>query len=1052
MESDTRAAIAAVEEGVATEAQKQTVRALDTTTIPPEEPDTSKRYDPSSTAYKQGFHTEQEYLLAQRSGTDKYGPHTGEKVPEGTIVVTDAYGNPYLRLSPEQARNPDTVNYFSGYGQGIRISVTSHDGKELLLKPEVIQQYAAATGKEQFQQAKKLGIIPEDAKYVASVEKGGQWGYLTGAQAAAQSEFESWLGAQPKELQEAYDQYGANSPQYRQALAMLYEELPSGELILRKDFEALSPDQQRAAVEYGLGAVSSLQLMDERQREAQVAALARLRDAGFVDKYEGPYMRAAGSPPIREYTIPALAEFTRNNSDGMGVLRNAGFGADVLDAVSKYNSELKSAIGRVDAIFKTSDERYGGPELSLGLLLTKAGITDIPGAHVEVKGMAGGLVVDDKSGEVLTQKEQLERRWGALSDEQKAQIAPDWDADFRKGSYFSAIVKGMEDVAAEAGIVGQLAYAPILPVATPIAKQLTLDDAKEQLSKEYAPILSALKDYVNPDGTFDLKRYDQAVKTNPSIADDVAKQTGYEKSDDIRNSMEYYNYATTVSPKEWVTAGLVGALDALMAGGGGALAGLGVGGRIAGQALSFGTPLALGALQAPDVAKMIASPAYSIGEKLIAGLSEVAMFSPLAGYAVRGAQFLRTISRPDYVPARSMIVEAATPRVIFSATQVAKLTKAGAAKADFVQLSNEIEKAMTAGAKSVTVNFKGVQVRVNNANYQAATEGGARFTGVPDITVFTRGEGVSIPLIKEFYNSFKVALEPIRRSYNEGQLATRPGIVEVRIADSKLVETLMSQKRGGWKTAKGGYELELEGVLPSLDELRGLGYDLIPIPGKAGRGVAFDMELGPIEIRRFTLAKVVDNPTGLVRVKTGSRGDGGVAGVGDLHATTKFQSVFDDINSSFAEPVIKGNPNKPSTWSWNPVTSKGRTIVVLGDSIDRGSAYTIWRTTLNRLSDEAARAGDKLERLLGNHELAYLSDDAIKGVTYTDKGRAAIKQAILDDIASGKVKAAVGADGKLFTHAGVSRGVFPELSMSQLEYSNGYLKSAGELMRKACSI
>jgi hypothetical protein len=384
---------------------------------------------------------------------------------------------------------------------------------------------------------------------------------------------------------------------------------------------------------------------------------------------------------------------------------------------------------------------------------------------------------------------------------------------------------------------------------------------------------------------------------------------------------------------------------------------------------------------------------------------------------------------------------------------VSKLTKAGATQADFIQLSNEVEKAMTAGKKSVTVNFKGIPVRVKNITYQVATGGGARFTGVPDITLFTRGEGTPVPLIKDFYNSYKVALEPIRRSYNEGQLATRPGIVEVRIADAKLAETLMAQKRGGWKTAKGGYELEFEGILPSLDELKGQGYDLIPIPGKAGRGITFDAELGSIEVRRFTLAKVVDNPTGLIRIKTGGKGDGGVVGVGDLHATTKFRSVFNDINASFSEPVIKGNPNKPSTWKWNASpTSKGRTVVVLGDSIDRGSAYNTWRITLNRLSDEAARVGDKVERLLGNHELAYLSDDAIKGIVYTDKARVAIKNAILEDIASGKIKAAVGADGKLFTHAGVSKGVFPELSMTKLETLNKYLKSAGDLMRKACNI
>ena len=775
---------------------------------------------------------------------------------------------------------------------------------------------------------------------------------------------------------------------------------------------------------------------DQRVRyETQVAALNRLQSAGFVDKLpEGrPYMKSADTPPLKEYTIPAMAEFARKNPDGMKILRDAGFDDKVLADVSEWNK----ATGQV-ARYLDKGVQPTGAGLSRGLGLSSGEISALGRAldNLNIKPVSGSYV----------------EAYRQLNDDQKRAVAVLFDKDWTKGNAFSALAADIEHISGK-GLVAQLLTAPIQPITTPIGKQLTLPEAKAQLSRDYAPVLSALKDYVKADGTFDIKKYEQAVKSNPNIATQARIATGYTDTDAVKNSMEYYNYATQVTPKEWVTAGLVGVLDVMMLGGGGALASLGVGGRIAGQALSFGTPVALGVLQAPDVVRMISSPAYGTGEKIVAGLGEAAMFFPLAGMAIRGTQFLRTISRPDYVPARSLIVEASTPRAVFSPNQIAKLSKAGAMQADFIQLSSEIEKAMTAGKKSVTVNFKGIPVRVKNVTYQVATGGGARFTGVPDISLFTRGEGTPIPLIKEFYNSYKTALEPIRRSYNEGQLATKPGIVEVRISDSTLAETLMAQRRGGWKTAKGGYELELEGVMPSLNELRGRGYDLVPIPGKAGRGVTFDAELGLIEIRRFTLAKVVDNPTGLIRVKVGGKGDGGVVGVGDLHATTKFQSVFDDINSSFADPIIKGNPSKPSTWSWNPSTSKGRTVVVLGDSIDRGTAYNTWRTTLNRLSEEAARVGDKVERVLGNHELAYLSGDNIKGTPITpDKVRASIRRGIIEDIQAGRVKAAVGADGKLFTHAGVSKGVFPELSASRLEAMNKYLKSAGDLMRKACNI
>jgi len=797
--------------------------------------------------------------------------------------------------------------------------------------------------------------------------------------------------------------------------------------------EALYQQYPEAGAAPGMVSLPEAIKSKQQRYKTLVMALGRLKSAGFVDKLEGTYMTSADAPSLREFTISTMAEFARNNPDGMQVLRDAGFDEDVLSNVAQWNkvtgdvvAYLDNGVGTIGTGLSAKLNLPAGEINALGRAMDSLGIKPVSGSYVEA--------------------------YRHLVDDQKRMVAALFEEDYSKGSAFASFAKDIENLSSK-GLAFQLLTAPIQPITTPIGKQLTLDEAKAQLSQEYAPVLSALMDYVKPDGTFDINKYEQAVKSDPEVATKARIATGYDDADAVKNSMEYYNYATQVTPKEWATAGLVAVLDVAMMGGAGALAGLGVGGRIAGQALSFGTPIALGVLQAPDVAKMIASPDYSTGEKVVAGLGEAAMFSPLAGLSIRGAQWLRTVSRPDYVPARSLIIEASTPRAVFSPYQVAKLMKAGATKADFIRLSNEVETAMTSGKKSVTVNFKGVPVRVRNVTYQVATGGGARFTGVPDITLFTRGEGTPVPLIKKFYNSYKTALEPIRRSYNEGQPATRPGIVEVRISDPALAETLMAQQRGGWKTAKGGYELELEGVMPSLNELRGRGYDLVPIPGKSGRGVTFDAELGPIEIRRFTLAKVVDNPTGLIRVKTGGRGDGGVVGVGDLHATTKFQSVFNDINSSFADPVIRGNPSKPSTWSWNPSTSKGRTVVVLGDSIDRGTAYNTWRTTLNRLSEEATRVGDKVERVLGNHELAYLSRDNIKGTPITpDNVRASIRNGIIEDIQAGRVKAAVGADGKLFTHAGVSKGVFPELSMSKLEAVNKYLKSAGDLMRKACNI
>ncbi len=749
--------------------------------------------------------------------------------------------------------------------------------------------------------------------------------------------------------------------------------------------------------------------IEARQKavEAQKAAVQRLNAAGFVEGKPTVTFKSAGSPPIREFTIPNIAEFIRKNTDGAQVMMDYGFGEDVLSEASQWNAITGSLVARLDKGVMPI-----GTGLSASLGLTSAEISALGRAldQAGVKPVNGSYVV----------------AWRGLDDDKKRAAAVLFDKDYSKGSSFASFARDIESISSK-NLALMLMVAPIQPITTPIGKQLTLDEAKKQLGKEYAVEIQALRGYVQQDGTFDVDRLDKEFKATPEMATKALSETGYKSVDDLKSNLDYYNYATRVTPKEWVVAGLVGVLDALMLGGG-ALASLGGAGKLITEGLTYVAPVSLGVLQAPEVAKVLASPKVGGGEKAVAAIGEAAMFiSPLVGPAIRSMQFANLVGRGDYVPLRSMSMESATARVPFNKVQLARMQRAGVTEADIIRAGTEINKQLASGAKKAVVDLGPLKVRVKNVPYQTDV-GLSLFNSTPDITLVDRGG--SVPIIRDFYTAGKVAIEPLERSYLTGQRATAPGIVEIRISDPELIAKIAPQRR----LISGGKTLEPEAPIPSLDELQGMGYRLDPIPGKAGRGVSFDANLGQLEIRRFTLSKVADVPAGLVRIRLGGSGDGGVVAIGDLHGTSNFRGVFNDINSSFDTPVIKGDPNKPATWHWTASASKGRTVVVLGDSIDRGPAYNLWRDTFNRLHDEAIAAGDKVERLLGNHELAYIADDAIKGIKYTDRERAIIKQALLDDIATGRVTAAVSADGKLFTHAGVSKGLFGEYAGRNPDY------------------
>lgn len=764
-----------------------------------------------------------------------------------------------------------------------------------------------------------------------------------------------------------------------------------------------------------------------------------------------PILEKAGLTKDEDYTIENLSRFARNTTNGLQVLKDCGFAEETVNSVRDFNETATRVIthigeGLANKTLTTGEKQalariYEGIGQGLSIQnLYEAGAFDEK-AYNMLKARFGeqALKADPTTLEAGIVPEFLKAIWDKADDDTKVTIAFAFDQDYSKGSSFASVIKSMEYESMK-GPWQMTALAIPVSMLSPVGKQITLDEAKKQLNKQYQTELSQFADYVKKDGdyqSFDLDKIKAKLDSDNKFTADTLKETGYDSKTQLIQNLEYYNYGTRVDPKEWAVAGLVGGLTVLSLGGGTVLGSIGTGGKIAASFLGNAMPVTLGALCLPDTVKVVKDPNSPTWLKALATGGTALMFAPLLGPTIRGVQFIKIASKNDYVPLRSMSREVSTYRVEFTPNDMTKMSKAGYKEADIINLGNEINRRILAGEKIAFVDVLGtdIRIKVKSVPYQELA-GPALFNSTPDGSLLARGTE-SQPIFRTFFTEGKVAIEPLQRSYLTGQRATRPTINEIRITDPELIAQLFPQKR----LIGGGKVIEPEAAIPSLDELAGMGYRLEPIPGAAGKGVTFDATLGKVEIRRYTLAKVVEHPTGLAQVKLSGTGDGGVVAIGDLHGTAKYTTIFDGVNSGYAEPLIKGDPKNPKTWEWNQTKAKGRTVVNMGDLIDRGPAYDTLRQTFNRLADQARANDGRVVRLLGNHELAYISGDVIKGggprgfpEIIPDKVRASIKANILSDIKNGYMVAAFAKDGKLFTHAGVSKGVFPEFASKTPEY------------------
>lgn len=805
----------------------------------------------------------------------------------------------------------------------------------------------------------------------------------------------------------------------------------------------------------------------------------------MMSDYEnaGQRLQQAGFVTEEDFTIPELAKFTRENPDGVKTLQSCGFSDDVIDLVEQFNDEASRVVGNIDAGLKNNTLGVGEKQalsrafdsanygMSVSALHDAGVFTDEQYEMMKNRFGEAQLNASASTFEAGLVSEFLASVWKNIDPDMKITIAFAYDQDYTKGNSFSSVVKGLE-YEMQKGPWQMLVTAIPATILGPFAKEAVIEEGRKVLNKEYDTALTTLKPYVESKvdvlttmatdasqlaiglGTkvgetpkftsprtfnqFDVDTISKKFDSDPTWGNKVLGETGYESKEELLGALDYYNHAVQVSSKEWAIAGIVGALSVLPLVGG---ATAGATTRIVTSALGNALPVTLGALTLPDTIKAVKDPDAPTWMKGMAVGATALMFSPLLGPAIRSIQFMRVATRNDYVPMRSLAIERFTTRVgPFTDKQIARMVEAGLTTSDILGWGTKITKQLMAGAKAAYVEGPGFRIKVSNVQYQRMV-GNAVFHSTPDGTLIVRGFE-STPVIKELYTAGKVAIDPLERAYVTGMRGNKPAIIEIR-GESEVFAQLFPQK----KLLAGGKIIEPEFVIPALDQLAGLGYRLELIPGSAGRGVTFDATLGKVDIYRFTVAKVVDNPTGLIRVRLGETGDGGVVAFGDFHGTSNYLNIFEALNDAFSEPLIAGDPNNPATWTWIASKNKGRSVVFMGDLIDRGPAYQVLRETFNRLSDQAIRVGDDVVRLLGNHELAYISGDVIKGgikgfpEIIPDNIRAQIKADILSDIQKGYVKSAYNKEGKLFTHAGISKGVYENLVGKPPEYIAQYLQN-----------
>ncbi len=277
-----------------------------------------------------------------------------------------------------------------------------------------------------------------------------------------------------------------------------------------------------------------------------------------------------------DVTISSLAQYIRSTGDTESV-RMIFPNEDVLNSINEYNQAYEEGRKELDNFFTNEDKwtlgAYGQTVVNAFAENNLSNLA-IPGTEIK-----NGLLVDTVTNEPLTAKESLNRIWNELSESQKEIVIATIANDPNKANTFAAFNRAVNIDVAKSGMLSEFILGMVTPVTNVIAKQLTIQEAKEILNDTYKTELNAVKDYLNQNGTVDIAKLENELKNNETLRNQILSDTGYASETDLINNLDYYNNGIRVTGGEWATAGAVAALDVLYMGGGTLLSGLGAAGK-----------------------------------------------------------------------------------------------------------------------------------------------------------------------------------------------------------------------------------------------------------------------------------------------------------------------------------------------------------------------------------------------------------------------------------------------------------------------------------------
>lgn len=168
-----------------------------------------------------------------------------------------------------------------------------------------------------------------------------------------------------------------------------------------------------------------------------------------------------------------VQQFIQENpsQESINALRAAGFDDATINAAQEYVRNADATKLSVIPAILDRTSKSSGAVTALIDAISNAGYYT-PGLEDSYIDVRTGVWFDS-AGNILDDVGMAKLQWDHLTSAQKDQVAGLLASDPYKGNYMAEVTKIMGHTAEEAGIVGQLAYAPILPILQPIAKATT---------------------------------------------------------------------------------------------------------------------------------------------------------------------------------------------------------------------------------------------------------------------------------------------------------------------------------------------------------------------------------------------------------------------------------------------------------------------------------------------------------------------------------------------------------------------------------------------------